>query len=189
MPQVFGNLSPMSYRRPTILAALAATVALAGCGAGASLSTGSLGGQKAAPGPKPVTASDRALYVATTVARAQRCGFYFNPDEVKANYLAAEAQAGTPPEVVQKVTKEFDYARGTVASAAAEDEGYCTEGKTREVKAALTRQIAGDFNPPQSKQQMDVSWFDSNTRRPEKFDTEAIFDESKRKPRSMGGDE
>jgi hypothetical protein len=82
-------------------AALVASM-LAACSGGSYLSTGSIGGAQA---PKPVTPSDRALYNAANIARAQRCGFVLPADQLRANYLAAETQAGTPPDVIAKVTK------------------------------------------------------------------------------------
>ena len=159
--------------------------ALAACGSSNALTTGSLlggGSSKSAepPPPKPVTASDRALYVSATVARAQRCGFYFDPDQVRTNYLNAEQQAGTPPETLQKVTKEFDFTRQSVLSAAAGDDGYCTEGRTREVKAALTRQLAGDFNPPQKRQELNVGWFE-HQKRETPLDGQRVLDSSQKK--------
>ena len=140
-----------------LLLALAGTAAGCGSGTGSGLTTGSLfGGEKAAavaaPAPKPVTPSDRAVQVAATTARAQRCGFYFEPEQLKASYLAAEEQGGLPPDQLQKITKEFDTTRVAVVNAVAKDDGYCTEGRAREIKASLNRHLAGDFNPAATKQ-------------------------------------
>ena len=175
--------------RTTIVTSLAVTglvAALGGCGSGNSLTTGSLFGsgsgpdQAAAPAPKPITPSERALYVGASVARAQRCGFFFNADEVKTNYLASEEQAGTAPDVIAKVTKEFDFTRQSVLAAAAKDETYCTEGRNREVKAALTRQLAGDFSPPRAREDVNISLFD-HQKRNQPLNGERIFDQSQRK--------
>ena len=114
---VLRKLPSMRDKTSTILCLLGLAGMLAGCGIGSSLSTGSvLGGSQtaAAPAPKPISPSERALYVGATVARAQRCGFYFEPEQVKASYIAAESQAGTPPEIVQKATKEFDFTRQSI---------------------------------------------------------------------------
>ena len=99
---------------------------------------------------------------------------------MRANYLAAEQQAGTPPELLQKVTREFDFTRQSVLASAAKDDTYCTEGRTREVKAALTRQLAGDFNPPQQRQQVNVGLFD-HQKRDKPFDGQKVFDASQKK--------
>lgn len=173
----------------TSMALAAAAAGLAGCGSGAGLSTGSLiGGPGSAPAaPKPVTALDRAIYVAANVARAQRCGFYFDPAQVKANYIASEQQAGTPPDAMPKLEKEYDSTRQAVLAAIVNDAGYCTEGRTREVKAQLGRQLAGDFNPPQKRQDVDVSWFD-HQKKAVPLDGTKVFDASQKKQGPIGGD-
>lgn len=173
-----------------ILAAMGLAGTLAGCGAGSSLTTGSLvggsgAGQPAAP--KPVTASDRALHVGATVARAQRCGFVFDPEQVRASYFAAEQQAGAAPDVLQRVQKEFDFTRQNVLAAIAKDDAYCTEGRNREVKAALNRQLAGDFDPPRARAQVNVGWFD-HQKRSDELDGNKLFDASQRKPGVLGGE-
>ena len=168
----------------TILAVTSLAAALGGCGSGNSLTTGSLFGSGSGPdqpvAPKPITPSERALYVGANVARAQRCGFFFNAEEVKANYLASEQEAGTAPDVVAKVTKEFDFTRQSVLAAAAKDDTYCTEGRNREVKAALTRQLAGDFSPPRVREDVNISLFD-HQKRNQPLNGERIFDASQRK--------
>lgn len=165
-----------------ILALGSLATVVAGCGNGGGLSTSSImGGSSAPAGPKPVTASERALYVGANVARAQRCGFVFDPEQVRANYLSAEAQTGTPPDQVQKVTKEFDYTRQNVLAAVVKDDTYCTEGRNREVKAALTRYLAGEFNPPQRQQALDVKWNEHQAQRGT-FKGEDVFDRAN-KPR------
>lgn len=156
------------------------------CGNSGGLSTSSIlgGGSAAPPAAKPVTATDRALYVGATVARAQRCGFIFDPEQVRANFIAAEAQSGAPPDQVQKVTREFDFTRKSVLDSTVKDETYCTEGRTREVKAALGRQLAGDFSPPQRRPQVDVSWHEHQARR-DTFKGEDVFERSGRPNRAM----
>jgi hypothetical protein len=171
----------------TILGFSLLATLLAACGNGGGLSTSSIlggGNSSAPPAPKPVTASERALFVGATVARAQRCGFVFDPEQVRANFIAAESQAGTPPEQVQKVTREFDFTRKSVLDSAVKDETYCTEGRTRDVKAALGRQLAGDFNTPQRRPEVDVSWHEHQTKR-DTLKGEEIFDRSARPNRGM----
>jgi hypothetical protein len=167
----------MPARLITILAACGLAGMLAGCGASTSLLGGSKSETAQIEPPKPATPSERALYVAATVARAQRCGFYFEPEQLRANYLAAETQAGAPPEIMQKVTREFDYTRQSIVTAVAKEEGYCTEGLTREVKAALSRQLAGDFDPPRKRQEINVGWYEHQYKGG-KFNGEAVFDKS-----------
>lgn len=166
------------------------SLALAGCGASNALTTGSLfGGNSSGPAqvqaPKAVTPSDRAVYVAANITRAQRCGFFFDPEQVKVNFIAAEQAAGTTPDVMQKITREFDATRAQLAPVIAKDDAYCTEGRTREVKAALTRHLAGDFNPPQRRQDINIGIFD-HQKRDTPLDGEAVF-ERRRSQASTGG--
>ena len=146
-----------------LLLGIVATAAGCGSGSGSGLTTGALFSEKPAEptAPKPISASDRALQVAATTARAQRCGYYFEPEQLRAAYLASEQQAGLPPEQIAKITKEFDYSRSTVASTVAQDSNYCTEGRARDIKASLTRHLAGDFNPPQARQVAGGGMFDT----------------------------
>lgn len=157
-PAVFGNLAFMRESVSSLMLACGAAAFLAACGAGNAVTTGSLfGGPKDAPPPvveaKPVTQADRLAQVAAVSARAQRCSFFFDPEQLKASYLASEQQAGTPPEQMPKLTQDYDSLRGKVSAAIGRDEGYCTEGRAREIKASLTRHLAGDFNPPVQKAQ------------------------------------
>ena len=182
----------MQTLRPTILAATFISIALTACGNGGGMATGSLFGKSSTEPsglqpPKPVSSSDRALFVGATVARAQRCGFYFNPDEIRNNFIASEQQSGATPDAVQKATREFDFTRQKVAAAAAQDDTYCTEGRTRETKAALTRQLAGDFNPPQARQTVNVGWFD-HQKKNDTLDGNKIFDASQKRQPTMGGE-
>ncbi len=183
----------MQTRSSAILCFTVLTLGLGACGgSGGGLTTGSLFGSKSSEPsglqpPKPITPTDRAVYVGATVARAQRCGFYFNPEEVRNNYIAAETQVGTPPEGVQRATKEFDFTRQSVIAGAAKDDGYCTEGRTREVKAALTRQLAGDFNPPQARSTVDVGWYD-HQKESRSLDGNKVFDASQKKQGPLGGE-
>jgi len=165
-----------------LLLACGAALLLAACGSGNALSTGSLFGGpkedevKAAPPPKPITQADRLAQVASTSARAQRCSFYFDPNQLKASYLAAE-QAEATPEQMQKLDREYDVLRAKVLSAIASDDGYCTEGRNRDIKASLTRHIAGDFNPPQTKTAQGGGYIDSinQGRSREVFVPEEVF--------------
>lgn len=176
----------MKIKTPSILIVASLVVGLAACGSGGGLTTSSIGGGSSGAGagqippPKPITASDRAVHTGATIARAQRCGFYFNPDEVRANYIASETQAGTPPDAVQKATTELDKTRQALIATIAKEEGYCTEGRNREVKASLTRQLAGDFSPPQARQTVNVGWFD-HQKREATMDGQKVFDAAQKK--------
>lgn len=137
---------------------LAAALALAGCSGSSALTTASLTGggngpaAAAAPaGPPPSDPTSRALQVAATSARATRCGFYFDPQKLKSSFLAAEAAQGAGPEQLQKIEREYDFTRASVAKKIAEDPGYCSDLKTQEIKRDLNRHLAGDFTPTPKK--------------------------------------
>jgi hypothetical protein len=139
---------------------------LAGCGSGPlGLTTGALlGGGNSSEPPSAEAPSDptaRALQAAAVSARATKCGFYFDAAKLKAGFLAAEARQGATHEQLQKIEREYDYTRLAIAGKIAKDREYCSDQKTREIKADLARQLAGDFSPPPKKLAADDSWFGS----------------------------
>jgi hypothetical protein len=134
-----------------MLALLAA--ALAGCSAGSGLTTGSLLGDDK-PAPKVVDPSARAFQVGTASARAVKCGFNFDPGKLKSNYLAYEKQQA-PGQDTANVERVYDVSFNGVAKAVAAEGDYCSDAKTRQIKADLTRHLAGDYtpNPPKDEQE------------------------------------
>jgi len=141
--------------------ALLALVALAltGCGTSGSelLSTGSLLGESkpAAPvndGPA------RAFQVGTVSARAIKCGFNFDPAKLKANYLNFERQQPVTQDVA-KLEHMYDVSFNAVAKAVAAEGEYCTDAKTRTIKADLGRHLAGDYTPSAPPPQQDDGLF------------------------------
>ena len=128
--------------------ALAVTLALAGCSGGTSgLMTGSLLPTAAKPAADPTI--ERAIQVGTTSARASKCGYNFDPQKLKANYIAFESSQ--PGADTAKVEKTFETMRTAVASRIENPAEYCTEDQTAKIKGDLTRHLAGDFNPPPKK--------------------------------------
>jgi hypothetical protein len=140
-------------------------VLLAGCGNGSTgFTTGALlanGQDFVRPGGPPSDPTARALYTAAVSARATKCGFYFDPAKLKAGFLAAEARQGVTPEQLEKIEQAYDYTRLTIAGRIAKEPEYCSELKTRGIKADLTRHLAGDFSPPPRKVVADDTWFGS----------------------------
>lgn len=135
------------------IAILTVATVLAGCSEGPSLSTSSIfgGSSKSAEPPKPTnTPTNRALQVGTTAARADKCGYNFDAAQLRANYLAYEA--GLAPGTDQtSVVKTYDIAYSGITKAVASKAGYCTDQKTREIKSALNRHLAGDYTPDPPK--------------------------------------
>ena len=134
-------------------ALLLAALALTGC-SGTGITTGSLlgdggagAGATQAAAPPVATPTDRALQVSATSARAERCGFFFDPTRLRANFLATEAQSGLAGPDMQKVEREYDTIHAKLAAVIAADKSFCTDAKAREIKKDLTRHLAGDFSP------------------------------------------
>jgi hypothetical protein len=129
-------------------------VALGGCSLGSSsLSTGSLlsDGKPATPTADPPA---RAFQVGTASARAVKCGFNFDPGKLKANYLAYEKQQA-PGQDTAKIERIYDVSFNGVAKAVAAEGDYCSDAKTRKIKADLTRHLAGDYTPNAPEEEQD----------------------------------
>ena len=137
-------------------------VALAGCSSLPGLSTGSIfGGSNAPSGAtnvqsaadvSPVVTSDptsRAFQVGTVSARAVKCGYNFDAQKLRTSFLASEAAAGT--DATTRIQQIYDVSYNGVIKATAADPRYCTEQRTKEIKADLNRHLAGDFTPPPPK--------------------------------------
>jgi hypothetical protein len=126
-------------------------VMLAGCSGTPELSTGSLFGSGEKPKPVgPVNdPSVRAFQVGTVSARAIKCGFNFDPAKLKTNYLAYE-RALAPTADLRQIEKTYDVSFNGVAKAVAGQSNYCTDAKTKKIKADLARHLAGDYAPSAS---------------------------------------
>jgi hypothetical protein len=146
--------------RYSLVCGVALSALVAGCSNSPlpSLTTGSLFGSKpdaqaavATPVAAPVVRNDpttRALYVSRVAAKAQRCGFNFNADKLKGNFLAAEgAQAGADVAELSKLDKVYGMTFNGTTKAIVTDEGYCSAARTTHVKADLARHLTGDFAP------------------------------------------
>jgi hypothetical protein len=139
----------MTRTQQAIAAALllGATALHAGCGS----SAGVLGGSDL-PSDAPALTNNadpmaRPVQVAWTAARAQRCGFFFDPAKLKANYLAYEGkQAGAGNEMA-KVQQVYDSTFQAISVKISADAGYCTDKKSAEIKVDLNRHLAGDYSP------------------------------------------
>lgn len=175
------------------ICALAAAV-LAGCSGPSGISTSALlsGDAQAKPGDVVATGNDptsRAIQVGATSARARKCGFNFDPVKLKANFLAAETRAGTPPDQVQKADREYDYIANRVTTEIARDQTYCSEDRTRTVKTDLGRHLAGDFSASKSVAPKDsgglfAGWGDGTGKEEKPFGYESVFDEHTGRPKN-----
>jgi hypothetical protein len=136
-----------------LLIVVLASATLGACSEGSSLSTSSIFGGESKPTapPAPVnTPAARALQVGGTAARATKCGYNFDSNRLRSNFLAAEA-AQAPGADQTTVQKTYDTAFSGVSKAAASKPDYCSETKTKDIKADLTRHLAGDYTPSPPK--------------------------------------
>jgi hypothetical protein len=175
-------IEPMPrFARPVALSLLVAVAAIAaGCSGGAGLITGSTASAtEAAPGAlQPENPLARPTAVAWTSARAEKCGFYFDSAKLRANYLAYEAKQSTPDQLA-KAQQAYDGTFKMIGQRVAASPDYCSDRKSAEIKAELTRHLAGDFTPKPvvvAKQEENcglLGWGCTPATRPdEKWDTE-----------------
>ncbi len=169
-------------RTAKILALGLLPIVVAGCGAStSSLTTGSLFGSKqaeAVAAAAPVeTPSVRAAQVGSVSARAAKCGYNFDPARLKSGFLASEMSQGASAQDMGKIEREYDTIRAKVASTITADPDYCTDGKTRVIKADLTRHLAGDYSAPEmNKKKIDESLLASGPRTRETLNPDFVND-------------
>jgi hypothetical protein len=89
----------------------------------------------------------RPIQVAWTSARATHCGFVFNPDQLRSNFLAAEARAGASPDQMQKIERAYDYTLQSVTTTIKDNLAYCNKDRTAAIRRDLNRYLAGDYTP------------------------------------------
>ena len=82
----------------------------------------------------------------TVSARAVKCGFHFDPAKLKNNYLTYErTQSGGQD--IGNIERIYDVSFNGVAKAVTTEGEYCTETKTKVIKADLSRHLVGDYTP------------------------------------------
>jgi hypothetical protein len=89
----------------------------------------------------------RPVQVGWTSARATYCGFIFNADQLRANYLATEQMAGNTPEQMKKIVQAYDYTRASTFDTIKDNLGYCNKERTAAIRRDLNRYLAGDYSP------------------------------------------
>jgi hypothetical protein len=130
------------------ITALLALVTASGCSTVSSItkSPGASSDQEARF-MKPSDPLARPVQVGWTSARATHCGFIFNPDQLRSNYLAAEASTGISPQQMQKIQEAYDYTRQSTLETIKDNHRYCNQERTTAIRADLNRYLAGDFSP------------------------------------------
>jgi hypothetical protein len=102
---------------------------------------------KAARYVSPEDPLARPIQVAWTSARAAHCGFMFDPEKLKADYLADERRRGLDPYQLEKMAKAYDYTRDSVMETISADPTYCNKSRIDAIRVDLNRYLAGDYSP------------------------------------------
>ena len=87
----------------------------------------------------------RPIQVGWTSARASHCGFVFNPDQLRRDFLTAEIRSGIPQEQMKKIAQAYDYTRESVLATIKDDLRYCNKERTAAIRRDLNRYLAGDY--------------------------------------------
>ena len=106
------------------------------------------GGNKNAAFPgftKKAGPNDRPTRVGWLSARASRCGFVFDPAQLRARYFAFEQSYGADSRRMHDIQRAYDYSLESTAAGAKEDANYCTKERVDEIRPELNRYLTGDF--------------------------------------------
>jgi hypothetical protein len=89
----------------------------------------------------------RPIQVGWTSARASYCGFIFDPNQLRSNYMAFEVQSGATPAQMQKIERAYDYTRESTLASIKDNLAYCNKERTAAIRSDLNRYLAGDYAP------------------------------------------
>jgi hypothetical protein len=135
-------------RAALAVAAVFVAAAMTGCGATDKVTSKiSSDPEKEARNVAPNDPLARPMQVAWTSARAKHCGFIFDANQLRANYLGAEAQSGKSPEEMAKLAKTYDYTQQSVTDTIKDDYRYCSKERVAAIRRDLNRYLAGDYTP------------------------------------------
>ena len=115
---------------------------------------------------KPQTPVTRAIQVAWTAMRAQKCGFNFNAQALRSSFLQAESSKNPDPAGLTKAQTAYDYTAKDIAARIGPEQEYCSQGRVRKIKSDLKRHLAGDFSAPIKIKKAKVAYENENERPP-----------------------
>lgn len=96
---------------------------------------------------KPEDPLARPIQTAWTSARAKHCGFMFDPERLKADYLADEQRRGADATKLASLAKSYDYTFESVTATISEDPNYCNPERLAAIRVDLKRYLSGDYAP------------------------------------------
>jgi hypothetical protein len=144
-----GTRPSLTLRTALASAVIAALTALSACGTVEHLKGPDIGASndKQAANMAPSDPLARPTQVAWTSARASYCGFIFNPQQLRSDYLNWEAQAGHTPNEMKKIVKAYDYTLDSVMATIKDKANYCNKDRTDAIRVDLKRYLSGDYTP------------------------------------------
>lgn len=161
----------------------ALALALAACGSAgkSALTTASVKSK-----PQNVnTPSARATQVGWTSARAVKCGFYFDPERLRAQYIAFEQQNGLAGNDLKRVELTYKISEKTIQQKLKDNADYCKKPIVVAIQKDLQRHLGGDYTPAPRKPKKVVAkrpWFQWGSAATEKFDRRRAFDPKGKRP-------
>ena len=143
-------MGPISHTKLFAVAGAGALlVFLAGCGTTSSVQ-GPEDGASTEAAARNVQSNDplaRPTQVGWTSARATRCGFMFDPQQLRANYLAYESRLSSGQARMQKIEKAYDYTRESMLITINKNPSYCSKDRLGAIRVDLNRYLSGDYRP------------------------------------------
>lgn len=131
-----------------LLTISAVSTLLAGCSGGWSgLTTGAIG-KEPPPKVQPATPNDRAFAAGVLGARAQKCGYNFDPARHRYGYLAYEQGQGIDQNGLNSLAAVYDRSRAAMLKQLSPQDEYCSDERTTVIKNDLTKHLAGDYSVP-----------------------------------------
>ena len=138
---------PSSASYAAIAATLIMLPALSACStvSGVKGHEGGTSSERTARAIEPSDPLARPTQIGWNSARATRCGFIFNPTQLRSNYLAAERTAGRTPAEMRKIERAYDYTHESVTGIVNDNPSYCNKERTDAIRVDLNRYLSGDY--------------------------------------------
>jgi hypothetical protein len=155
------------------------TLAAGACSSGnAGLPTSALFSGSTKPKQVDVLA-ERAKLAAKTSASAVKCGYNVNPEKLRASYVSFETSLGTPEPEVSRAQQIYDTTRQSYGANLAKIPDFCSDDETARIKRTLTKHLAGNFDLPERKPDVDIGLFGNSDNKP--MNRDEIFSGDHRK--------
>lgn len=88
--------------------------------------------------------SNTAVQLAWTVARAEKCGFVYQPNMLVSNWLNHEGRTGGD---IGARRQAYEFAYRRFQATLAKNPKYCNDKRIAETRRDLNRHMEGDYSP------------------------------------------